>query len=76
MQLRVECRSEHKADERPVRFYLGEREHQIHEVLDQWYGPNDIFFKVLAEDGNVYILRHGTSVPGEDWELVSFRKAG
>jgi hypothetical protein len=29
----------------------------VEELLDQWYGPHDVFFKVKANDGNVYILR-------------------
>ena len=56
MKLRVECYSGNKADERPVRFYLGEQLRMVEEILDQWYGPNDIFFKVRADDGNLYIL--------------------
>jgi hypothetical protein len=29
-----------------VRFYLGEQLRMVEEILDQWCGPNDIFFKV------------------------------
>jgi hypothetical protein len=36
MKLRVECYSGRKADERPVRFQLGEREYFIEEVLGCW----------------------------------------
>jgi hypothetical protein len=45
MKLRVECYSGNKADERPVRFYLGEQLRMVEEILDQWYGPNDISSK-------------------------------
>src|SRR5580700_2193283 len=38
MKLRVECYSGNKADERPVRFYLGEQLRMVEEILDQWYG--------------------------------------
>lgn len=75
MKLRVECHSGTKADERPVRFYLGERRLEVQEVLDQWYGPDDVYFKLLAEDGNLYILRKsGSSGFGGDWTLESFRE--
>jgi len=50
VKLRVECYSGTKADERPVRFYLSERALFVEEVLDRWYGPNDLFFKVRADD--------------------------
>jgi hypothetical protein len=26
-------------------------------LMDQWYGPQDAFYKVRADDGNLYILR-------------------
>ena len=35
----------------------------VEEVLDQWYGPSDAFYKVRADDGNLYILRRETSTP-------------
>jgi hypothetical protein len=47
----------------------------VDEVLDQWYGPEYAWYKVLADDGNLYILKRDTSEPGGRWDLVSFRKA-
>jgi hypothetical protein len=43
-------------------------------VLDQWYEPESIAYKVRADDGNFYILRRQTSSPNGAWELVSFRQ--
>ncbi|MGE5110388.1 MAG: hypothetical protein ACM3JB_06000 [Acidobacteriaceae bacterium] len=57
-------------------FRLDEHEYIVEEVVDQWYGPEHLFFKLCANDGNLYILRHETSVPEGTWELVSFRQAG
>ncbi|HYW38405.1 MAG TPA: hypothetical protein VE957_09855 [Terriglobales bacterium] len=76
MRVQVECHSGQKADERPIRFRLEGREYVVREVLDQWYGPEHAFFKIRGDDGNLYILRHETSVPDGDWDLVSFRKSG
>lgn len=73
MRLHVECYSGCKGDERPVRFRLEAVEYVVEELLDQWYGPDDTFFKVRADDGNTYILKH-PSAPNDDWELVSFRQ--
>ena len=71
MRLRVHCYAGRKADERPARFELGDHEYLVVEVIDQWYGPDDDFFKVRADDGNLYILRrHKTA---EEWGLESFR---
>ncbi len=74
MKLSVQCYSGQKADERPVRFWLGGRKYQVETVLDQWYDPENVFYKVRADDENLYILRKQTSTPDGEWELVSFRQ--
>lgn len=74
MKVTVECYSGRKADERPVRFWLGERQYQVEAVLDQWYDPESISYKVRAEDGHLYVVRQRTSTPQGEWELVSFRQ--
>ena len=71
MRVQVQCYSGRKADERPVRFRLEEREYLVEEILDQWYGPEEVFYKIRADDGSVYILRHQTSTPDGIWDLVS-----
>ena len=73
MTARVICHAGWKADERPIRFYLDDHEYLVEDVVDQWYGPADTFFKVRASDGNLYILRHGGNE--DDWSLESFRRA-
>ena len=73
MKLSVQTYSGHKADERPVRFALDSHEYTVEAVLDRWYSPDSVYFKVRAHDGNVYILRQLTSTPDSPWELVSFR---
>jgi hypothetical protein len=74
MKLEVECYSGRKEDERPVRFRLDVHEYLVEEVLDQWHGPSDSYFKVRADDGNLYILRRETSTPNGPWHLESFRQ--
>jgi hypothetical protein len=72
----VECYAGRKVEERPLRFRVDGHEYLVREVLDQWYGPEDILFKIRADDGNIYVLRHQTSVPDGEWDLVSFRRSG
>jgi hypothetical protein len=74
LKLEVDSYSGRKADERPVRFRLGEREYLVQEVLDQWYGPDEVFFKVLASDGNIYILGNRAVEREAEWSLESFRQ--
>lgn len=68
--MRVDCYSGWRADERPIRFELNGREYAIEAVLDQWYGPDHIFFKVRAENGEVYVLRHETRSGSDAWAVV------
>ena len=75
MKLDVECYSGRKADKRPVRFRLDGREYLVEEVLDQWYGPRDAFYKVRADDGNLYILQRDSGSCPEKPDLVSLRYA-
>ena len=72
MKVEVVCYSGYKGDERPVRFRLGGQEYFVEELLDQWYGPDDVFYKVRADDGNLYILRHNERE--DEWSLESFRR--
>ncbi len=54
----VECYSGYKANERPLSFTLGDRRLAIKELLDQWYGIDYAYFKVRADDDNIYILKY------------------
>jgi hypothetical protein len=76
LHLKVDCYSGYKADERPLRFRFVEkpsgRVFEVEEVLDQWYGIGYHCFKVLADDGNFYILRHRQAE--DNWVLDSFQR--
>ncbi len=70
-EISVECYAGYRADERPVRFTLGERLLQVEGVEDKWYGPTATYFRILADDGNVYVLRHDEE--NDCWTLEAFR---
>jgi hypothetical protein len=72
MTVEVESYSGFKADERPLRFRLGERWLTVEEVSDRWYDPEATYFRVKTDDGGTYILRHDER--GEVWTLESFRR--
>ncbi len=74
VRLRVETYSGFKADERPLRFRLGERSYEVREILDRWYGPDDTWFRVRADDGCCYVLRHRHGVNEDFWTLEAFRR--
>ncbi len=70
-EVRVETYSGFKADERPVRFALGQRTYLVLNVEDRWYSPSAMHFRVRADDGNIYVLCHHETE--ERWTLDAFR---
>ena len=68
MKLRVMTYAGYKGDERPARFTLGTTTRAVDEVVDRWYGEEHDYFKVIADDGNLYLLRHDRE--SDEWELT------
>lgn len=67
----VESYAGYRGDQRPVKFVLRGQVFRVKEVEDQWYSPSAIYFRVRADDGNLYVLRHDQA---EDlWTLEGFR---
>jgi hypothetical protein len=73
MKIKVECYSGCKANERPVRFYMGDRVLEVRELLDRWVGEEADYFKLVADDGNNYILRYDRHE--DSWELTLYSAA-
>jgi hypothetical protein len=73
LRIRVECYAGYKADEKPRRFWLQDRCFEVVEVADQWYSPGVTWFRVRADDGSLYVLRHEESPQEDRWTLESFR---
>ncbi len=70
-EIRVECYAGHRADERPLRFVLSSRPYEVHELDGRWYSPEASYFRVLADDGNFYVLRRDDTQG--IWTLDGFR---
>jgi hypothetical protein len=69
----VECYAGYRAEQRPLRFTIRGRVFEVQEVEDQWYAPDALYFRVRADDGNFYVLRHDEAQDG--WTLDAFRAA-
>jgi hypothetical protein len=69
-KLKVECYAGYKGNQRPLALSLGKRRMRITKIIDQWYGPDHTYFKVLTDEENVYILRYREV--SDNWELVFF----
>jgi hypothetical protein len=72
MIVQVQCYAGRKGDERPVRFRIGNCDYMVEEIVEQWYGPDHGFYKVRADDGNLYLLRHLSSAG--TWSIEAIQK--
>lgn len=70
-EIRVECYSGYRADERPMRFAIRDHSFDFRKIDDQWYSPGATYFRVLADDANFYVLRHDEAQ--DLWTLDGFR---
>ncbi len=73
MIIKVECYAGYRSEQEPVAFYLGERRLSVREIVDRWIEPRKRWYKCLADDAKLYILRHDEHTT--EWELVSFTHA-
>ena len=72
-EIHVECYSGHRADERPLHFTLRGRQFDVNGLDGRWYSPEATYFRVLADDGNYYVLRYDETQ--DTWTLDGFRAA-
>jgi hypothetical protein len=74
-RIQVAAYSGYKANERPLYFVVDDHKRMVKEVLDRWYGLEHDFYKVLADDGRVYLLQWHRSL--DVWLLKeSFERRG
>ncbi len=56
--IQVSCYSGYKAHERPIYFTLRGRRLTIEKIIDRWYGIDHSYFKILANDQKVYLIKY------------------
>lgn len=69
MRIEVECYSGYRAEERPRLLLIDGRSVEAADIVDRWRTPEHRYFKVLGNDGRLYLIRH--PVAGNGWELIS-----
>ena len=67
-RVRVDCYAGYRGEETPRRFELGEKKLEVVKVISRWVEPDRRCFRVRADDGKVYVLRHEMS--SGEWELA------
>ena len=68
IKIEVIAYSGYKANERPMYFVLGVQKMEVKSVMDRWCGPEHDYFKVLADNGRVYIIKWNRIL--DAWFLV------
>ena len=78
MTARIESHSGYKADERPLRFDWNGRTLPVKRVLGQWLEPEEACFRVLADDGQEYILRrrNSSAATASEWIVKTASLSG
>jgi hypothetical protein len=76
MALRVEVSTGFRGEPEPQAIWFGARRVGVRSVVDRWFAPNQRWFRVDADDEQLYVVRLDQTT-GE-WELVALtrREAG
>src|SRR4029453_2526883 len=69
LHIHVDAYSGYKANEQPHQFTLDEVVYEITAVLDQWYEPSAMYFKVQTLEGKTDLLRFDEEA--DEWTLQS-----
>jgi hypothetical protein len=72
MAIRVECYAGYRGEQEPLAFWLGERRVAVRAIIDRWFAPTQRWFKIDADDENMYVLRQDEATG--DWEIVAYRQ--
>jgi hypothetical protein len=69
--LKVKCCVSDIPDQDPIAFTLMDRQYKVNDVIDRWYGEGVIFFKVKADDDNIYLLKYNKLQ--DHWDLILYQ---
>src|SRR5438552_18797753 len=69
LPIHVDEYSGHTANQLPSSFTLDEELYEIAAVLDQWYEPSAMYFKVQNDQWKIYLLRYDGEA--DEWTLQS-----
>jgi hypothetical protein len=72
MEIKVDCYAGYRGEETPRWLRMGARRIAVVAVQDRWLAPDHRYFKIIGDDGGVYIIRHDPH--GNYWELTCFKQ--
>jgi hypothetical protein len=68
ISVKVQTSPGYGAYEDPVSFKIVERMFLVREIMDRWHGADYTYYKLIADDGNLYVIKHDLNT--DEWELV------
>jgi hypothetical protein len=68
----VEAFAGYKGEKTPRSFTLEGKTLHVHQVVDRWYSETHSYFRVMASDGQRYVLR--LDLDNERWELIMLER--
>ena len=72
MDIRVDCYAGYRDEETPRHLTMGVRHVKVVAVQDRWLAPDHRYFKIIGDDGSLYIIRHD---PHQGcWQLICFKE--
>ena len=72
MDIRVDCYAGYRDEETPPHLTMGVRHVKVVAVQDRWLAPDHRYFKIIGDDGSLYIIRHDPHQGS--WLLVCFKE--
>ncbi len=57
VKIQVTAYSGYRANERPIGFILNKRKFDVVNIIDRWYEMEYDYYKVLADDYKIYLLK-------------------
>ena len=61
-----------QAEEHPLRFYIVMRKIEIISIKERWFIPGCKCFKVLGDDGCLYVLEYKSD--NDTWSLLTINR--
>ncbi len=74
IDVEMEIRSGDGTRATPTAFTLLGRTFRVREIVDQWWGSDHAYCKLVADDGNLYVIRH--DLESDTWEMVLMEAGG
>lgn len=71
MQILVDCYAGYRGEETPRRLTMGACRIDVITIQDRWLAPDHRYFKIIGDDGGLYIVRHDPHL--DIWQLTCFR---